>query len=76
MLQKDINTAAPSDKCLHGGSVWDERSLDLFASAKKCTQSGSPCKTILSSSGDLVIEVNGVLGYEITETSFNERGWE
>lgn len=72
----NTNTNAPSVNSLHGGNEWDSQSLKIFATAKRCTQSGSPCKTILSCSGDLETEASGADGYEITRTSFYTRGFE
>jgi hypothetical protein len=70
------NTAAPSANSLHGATNWDSQSLELFATKKQSIQCGSRSKTILSPSGDLETEASGEGGYEITATSYHDRGWE
>lgn len=75
MLQ-NIDTAAPSDTCSQCVNDWDRSSLESIALASKFTQSGSLSKMTLLPSGDLETEVPGVLGYEVTNSSFHEKGWE
>lgn len=75
MLQ-NTNTNAPSVNFLPGATNWDSQSLELFATRKRFTQCGSRSKTTLLSSGDLETGVSGAGGYEITNTSYYERGFE
>ncbi len=75
-MTPNINTVAPSDKCLHGGIELASKNSEFFALNQKCTQSGSPYKTTSLCNGALGIGAHGALGYEITTTSFNDRGWE
>ena len=70
------STDAPSVKCLRGANEWDVKSLEIFASIKRFTPCGSPSRMTSSSNGSSGIEGNGVSGFEITKTSYHERGWE
>lgn len=72
----NTNTVALFAKCSPGANKWDSKSLEIFAIAKKSTQSGSICRMTSSFSGDSEIEASGARGYEISESSFHEKGWE
>ena len=76
MHHQSTNIAAPFGKCLPIDSVWDTKSLEIFASTKRSIQCGLPCKTTSLCSGDSEIEAYGAFGYEITETSFYYKGFE
>jgi len=72
----NTNTNAEYVRCLPGGTDSDLKSSENFAQNQKCTQSGLLCKMTSLSSGELEIGVSGALGYEITETTFHDKGWE
>lgn len=76
MSHLNTNTAAPYVNFLPGANKWDSKILELFATKKKFTKDGLRSKTTSSCNGDLEIEVSGVNGYEITNSSYHERVWE
>lgn len=76
MFHQNTNIDAQSDTCLQCVNDWDKSSLESIVSASKCTQFGSLSKMTLLSSGDLETVAPGALGYEITNSSFHEKGWE
>ena len=67
------STAAQSVKCLLGANEWDVKSLEIFASIKRFTPCGSPFRTTSLSNGSSEIVGNGVCGYEVKKSIFNER---
>jgi hypothetical protein len=71
----NINTVALSDKCLPTVITGGLSALGNTPKAKQETY-GSPCKTTSLFNGDLEIEVIGADGYEISNTSFHDKGWE
>jgi len=75
-MTPNTNTVAPSVKCLHGAIESVSKNSEFFAQNQKCTQPGSSCKRISSCNGDLGHEAGGAFGYEITTTSYYERGHE
>jgi len=75
MSHQNINTAVPSDKCLHGGKDLVLSNSESFAQDQKCTQSGSRCRMTSLCNGGSETEVSGECGFE-SQTSFYDKGWE
>ena len=73
---KNTNTDAPLGKCLLTDKDWVKSNLGGTVTIQKTTHCGLLSKTTLLPNGGSVIEGFGVSGYEISSTSFHEKGWE
>lgn len=76
MDPKSTNIDALSGKCLLTDKDWVKSSSGSIATTQKTMPCGSLSKMISSPNGDLVIGDRGGHGYEITESSFHDKGWE
>lgn len=74
-MSKNTSTNARSDKCLLTEIKWVSKGSE-FSAKEKSDCCGELCRRISLSNGDSEIEASGECGYEITPTSFNDKGWE